>query len=284
MPDELRRVLSWRPAWQRARATEASVARARHVLIACCIAAAAAVLGTVTLLLPGGDDLLPAPPAAMEFPTPAADPLTAPVPAAESTVPLSPGVPAPPGGPAPPVEAANSIGLPAGASLPTSVTTGAPPRSRPAPSTTATRRPPPPPGLTVGTTVGLEVRSRPGFRVRHRDFLARVDRISAASSAADRADANFAVRRGLARATCFSLESVNFPGRFLRHRDFVIHLDARDGTPLFAQDATFCPTGGTGPITLRSVNYPDRGIALRGDGSLQLAAGGVIAFVVRGAL
>jgi hypothetical protein len=119
--------------------------------------------------------------------------------------------------------------------------------------------------------------------VRHFQFLGRADRISAASSAVDRADSRFVVRRGLGRPACLSLESVNFPGQFLRHRDFVIHLDRRDGTRLFDQDATFCPSG-SGAVTLLAINFPDQGIALRGDGSLRLDDDGITAFVVRAPL
>ena len=120
---------------------------------------------------------------------------------------------------------------------------------------------------------------RPGYRVRHRSFTARIDRIDPAA----RADARFTVRTGLAADDCVTFESVNFPGRYLRHQDFAVRLHPDDRTALFAADATFCeiPLGDTA-IGLRSVNYPDRFLTVRDD-ELRLlpARGAVSAFVVR---
>jgi hypothetical protein len=114
--------------------------------------------------------------------------------------------------------------------------------------------------LPIGAPISLELADAPGFRVRHRDFRGRVDRIGAQSPALDRADARFVVRRGLADGDCVSFESSNYPGRFLRHRDFTIRLDRPDGSALFTRDATFCPEtrSGAGVVALRSHNYPDR--------------------------
>ena len=165
----------------------------------------------------------------------------------------------------------------------------------PAPRSSATsrrpapRRAPSPPvaaavvDLNIGDAVSLEVRGMPTLRVRHRAFLGRVDPISATSSALDRADATFRVRTGLGDDGCVSLESVNYPGSFLRHRDFVIHLDRRDGSPLFDQDATFCPRpvrDGTA-VTLEAVNFPDRAITAHADATLHLDVGPGTPFVVR---
>jgi hypothetical protein len=138
--------------------------------------------------------------------------------------------------------------------------------------------------LTVGATVGLELADRPGFRLRHRNFVGRVDPISATSGPVDKADSRFAVRRGLGRSGCYSLESLNYPGYYLRHRDFVLRLDRRDGSRLFDQDATFCsvPTGTA--ITLQSVNYPDRSLRLEFDQLIHLDQGQGTAFKVRPAL
>jgi hypothetical protein len=138
--------------------------------------------------------------------------------------------------------------------------------------------------LKVGATIGLELADRPGFRVRHRNFVARVDPISSGSSALDKADSSFVVRSGLGRANCYSLESVNYPGYFLRHRSFVLRLDRRDGSPLFDQDATFCSTTLTAAITLSSINYPDRSLILEGDNLIHLDQGQPTPFKVRPAL
>ncbi|GAA3341663.1 hypothetical protein GCM10020358_33860 [Amorphoplanes nipponensis] len=130
------------------------------------------------------------------------------------------------------------------------------------PGATPPRKPAavPPPALRAGAAVGLELVAAPGYRVRHRDFLGRVDRIGPDSSALERADARFLVRSGRADAGCVSFEASNYPGRFLRHRDFTLRLDRADGSRLFDLDATFCPEspGGSGVVVLRSRNYPDR--------------------------
>ncbi|MGW4943360.1 AbfB domain-containing protein [Actinoplanes sp. NPDC004185] len=114
--------------------------------------------------------------------------------------------------------------------------------------------------LKAGSAVSLELADAPGYRVRHRDFRGRTDRIGTDSSALERADARFVVRPGLADGSCVSFESSNYPGSYLRHRDFRIRLDRADRTRLFARDATFCPEtrGRAGVVALRSHNYPDR--------------------------
>jgi hypothetical protein len=188
---------------------------------------------------------------------------------------------------------------PAASAPPTTVPSTSPPRrvpattgpaatgpartGRPTPtSATATRPAPtrPAAALTDGATVGLEVGGRPGDRLRHRDFRARVDRLGPGNTPLDRADSRFTVRRGMAAASCFSFESVNYPGRFLRHRDFVVHLDRRDASELFARDATFCPEPAGAAVVLRSQNYPDRTLVAR-DGGVHLDRAGGTAFVAR---
>lgn len=121
--------------------------------------------------------------------------------------------------------------------------------------------------LTAGARIGLEPVSHPGFRVRHRNFVGRIDRIGPDSGELDRADSSFVVRKGLADARCFSFESVNFPGFFLRHQDFLIRLQRFDRSGLYARDATFCAvTGLTGQqVSFRSINFPDRYLSHRGD-------------------
>jgi alpha-L-arabinofuranosidase B-like protein len=94
--------------------------------------------------------------------------------------------------------------------------------------------------------------------LRHRDGAARTDVITAASPAADRQDATFIVRTGLADNTCYSFESRNFPGRYLRHRNFRVYNEQNDNSSLYAQDATFCAqpgrSAGAGNVSLASVN------------------------------
>jgi Alpha-L-arabinofuranosidase B (ABFB) domain len=137
---------------------------------------------------------------------------------------------------------------------------------RPAPSRTATTRPPvvsPVARLRAGAVVGLEPVHQAGHRLRHRDFLARIDPVGRDSPAVDRADARFVVRPGLADRRCVSFEAVNLSRHFLRHQDFRLKLHPADGTALFAADATFCPDGSDQAVRLRSVNYPDRFLAAR---------------------
>lgn len=64
--------------------------------------------------------------------------------------------------------------------------------------------------------------------------------------------------KGLAEPSCYSFATAD--GRYLRHRDFVLRAEPHDGSPLFAQDATFCPRTASHPgaIMLESVNYPGR--------------------------
>ena len=123
--------------------------------------------------------------------------------------------------------------------------------------------------LKPGAAIGLEESGRPGFRVRHRDFLGRVDLIGPQSSALDHADSRFTVRAGGAPG-CVSLESTNYPGYFLRNRDSVIRLDRADNSPWFRQDSTFCPVHiAQGAIILRSANDPASYVTER-DSSLYL--------------
>jgi hypothetical protein len=114
--------------------------------------------------------------------------------------------------------------------------------------------------LTVGTRVGLAPVTKPGYQVRHRDFVGRIDLIGPGSSALEKADSTFTVRSGLADSRCVSFEAINYPGYYLRHQNFQLYLQRVDGTRLFANDATFCAvTGLTGQHTsLRSLNYPSR--------------------------
>jgi len=84
--------------------------------------------------------------------------------------------------------------------------------------------------------------------------------VTSASSATDKGDATWVVRAGLADSACVSFEAANASGRYLRHQNFQLYLAAGDGTTLFAQDATFCPSGGNSGqgVSLASVNYTNR--------------------------
>jgi hypothetical protein len=170
--------------------------------------------------------------------------------------------------PPPPVaipSAAVSI-LPKPSSSPTRKPTSKPTPSKTKPKTTAPTKTAPPSGVLVaGSAIGLEVAGYGGYRVEHNGSDVDVDRIGANSDADDRAASRFIVRKGLGSSSCLSFEAADAPGHFLRHRDYELRLDARDGSSLFNQDATFCPQpsrGGSG-VVLRSVNYPDRALSVR---------------------
>ncbi len=69
---------------------------------------------------------------------------------------------------------------------------------------------------------------------------------------------SFKVLKGLAQPSCYSFATAD--GTYLRHREFVLRAEPNDGSELFAQDATFCPSTASHPgaIMLESMNYPGR--------------------------
>lgn len=127
---------------------------------------------------------------------------------------------------------------------------------KPKPSPTPSRSPAP--LLKVGATVGLSPVAFPDYRIRHRNFVARVDLVTSSSSPLDRADSQFVVRAGLADQRCHSFESVNYPGFHLRHSSYTLRLDPYDQTSAYGQDVTFCATATDGGFTLASANHPTR--------------------------
>jgi len=84
--------------------------------------------------------------------------------------------------------------------------------------------------------------------------------VTAGSSGTDKRGASFVEAPGLANPSCMSFEAIDRPGSYLRHQNFQLHLQPSDGSPLFAQDATFCPgPGNSGQGTsFQSVNFPGR--------------------------
>ncbi|MDT7841278.1 AbfB domain-containing protein [Streptomyces justiciae] len=73
-----------------------------------------------------------------------------------------------------------------------------------------------------------------------------------------REDSTFKLVKGLSDSSCYSFATAD--GQYLRHRNFILVANRNDGSPLFHQDATFCPRASTvpGAIMLESVNYPGR--------------------------
>ncbi|WP_405838836.1 AbfB domain-containing protein [Streptomyces sp. NBC_01518] len=83
-------------------------------------------------------------------------------------------------------------------------------------------------------------------------------KLNPANSASARSASTFKVVKGLANSSCYSFTTAN--GSYLRHRNFILRAERNDGSPLFKQDATFCPRPSpySGAVMLESVNYPGR--------------------------
>ncbi|MFC4531188.1 glycoside hydrolase family 43 protein [Sphaerisporangium dianthi] len=101
----------------------------------------------------------------------------------------------------------------------------------------------------------------PDRYLRHRNYLAYVDPLSASSPLADRRDATLTVVAGLAQANCYSFRAVNLSGYYLRHYNMRLTLQRDDGSAIFKSDATFCGRAGlagAGAVSLESYNLPGR--------------------------
>ncbi|MFF6994373.1 alpha-L-arabinofuranosidase B [Streptomyces sp. NPDC008313] len=116
--------------------------------------------------------------------------------------------------------------------------------------------------LTPGSTLSLRATTAccTTRYIRHQDDNALTSVVTSGSSALDKADSSWIVRRGLANSSCVSFESRNYPGDFLRHFDFRLLRQPMDGSAVFRADATFCPTPGKSGqgTSFASYNYPDR--------------------------
>jgi hypothetical protein len=140
--------------------------------------------------------------------------------------------------------------------------------TRPGRSTTPSRTatsPAPDPAFTVGRTVGVGLAGVTGYRLRNRDFVARIETDATAKGLSGR----FVVRQGLADGGCLSFESAEFPGFYLRHRNYVLLVERAETSSLYRYDATFCPQASAGGFALRSVNYPDHHL-IHADGLVRL--------------
>jgi hypothetical protein len=116
--------------------------------------------------------------------------------------------------------------------------------------------------LNPGSTVSLRA-TTPGFTdryIRHQNNNVVTSVISSSSSALDKADATWIVRRGLANNSCVSFESRNYPGDFLRHSNFQLFRQPMNGSALNRADATFCPQAGKSGsgTSFASFNFPTR--------------------------
>ncbi|WNG38745.1 beta-galactosidase [Archangium violaceum] len=103
----------------------------------------------------------------------------------------------------------------------------------------------------------------PGYTdhyLRHADSLGATAIVNSTSSGTLKQDATFKIVPGLADASCYSFEARNFPGHYLRHANSRVRKDARDGSALFDQDATFCARdaldGSSVGVSLEAKNQP----------------------------
>jgi len=116
--------------------------------------------------------------------------------------------------------------------------------------------------LNPGSTVSLRAETAccTTRYVRHQFDDAVTSVVNSSSSALDKSDASWIVRRGLANPSCVSFESRNYPGDFLRHFDYQLLRQPMDGSATFRADATFCPQAGKNGqgTSFASYNYPDR--------------------------
>ncbi|MFF0719365.1 sigma-70 family RNA polymerase sigma factor [Micromonospora sp. NPDC003816] len=145
-------------------------------------------------------------------------------------------------------------------------TSAAPPRPSPTPATTTPAtspsvspsavRPSVPAGTIPLGTWSLESVRAPGRYLTVDGDVAGLDEVTGASSAQARRRATFTVSRGLADPDCVTLRSAD--GRYLRHASLRLRLSPNEGTPLFREDATFCPERGAtaASVTMRAHNYP----------------------------
>jgi hypothetical protein len=131
--------------------------------------------------------------------------------------------------------------------------------------------------LNPGSTISLRATTAccTTRYARHQNNDALTSVVSSSSSALDKADASWIVRRGLADASCVSFESRNYPGDFLRHFNYQLHKQPMDGSAVFRADATFCPRAGlsgTG-TSFASYNFPTRYLR-HYDNTLYIASNG----------
>lgn len=116
--------------------------------------------------------------------------------------------------------------------------------------------------LNPGSTISLRATTAccTTRYIRHQNNNAVTTVVSSGSSALDKNDSTWIVRRGLANSSCVSFESRNYPGDFLRHFNFQLLRQPMDGSAIFRADATFCPEAGKNGqgTSFRSLNFSTR--------------------------
>ncbi|PKV90129.1 alpha-L-arabinofuranosidase B [Streptomyces sp. TLI_146] len=119
--------------------------------------------------------------------------------------------------------------------------------------------------LTPGSRVSLKATTSPCctshyLRRNAVDSTAGISVVNSSSPAADKANATWIVRAGLANSSCLTFETAGKPGQFLNHRNYQLSVGADTGGASFAQDATFCATAGNSGTgnSFKSVNFPTK--------------------------
>ena len=108
----------------------------------------------------------------------------------------------------------------------------------------------PPPGYVAWASYNIG-----GHFIRHQNGASLID-----NNVAPKEDAYWKMVPGLA-GQGVSFQSRQSPNSYLRHRDGRMFLDANDGKPLFAEDATFIVRPGLADntqVSFQSLNFPDR--------------------------
>jgi hypothetical protein len=122
------------------------------------------------------------------------------------------------------------------------------------------------PSANAGLTPGAAVSLRATTACCTGDYLSdqagnvMISPVTSGSATADKADATWIVRSGMADPSCVSFESKDTPGQFIRHQNFQLFRQPSDGSALFRDDSTFCPVPGNNGqgTSFRSVNFPTR--------------------------
>ncbi|KAI1266289.1 Arabinosidase B [Xylariaceae sp. FL1019] len=120
------------------------------------------------------------------------------------------------------------------------------------------------PAISVGDTVTFKATTSPCCTTKyitHSDAAVSLQVVTSSSTAALQDSASWIVHVGLGNSDCLSFESVDSPGSFIRHATNTLHVNANDGSTLFAQDATFCSQealNSAGTNALRSWSFPAR--------------------------
>jgi hypothetical protein len=167
-----------------------------------------------------------------------------------------------------------------GTGSPTPEKHGTTPKPRPRPTTGSPAQPPadppsadPPSADPPSPSQGISIQSvhSPNRYWHLRDAALHLDPVGSGSSTQTKQEASFELVPGLADPRCVSFATSG--DRYLRHYSFLLRADTDDGSTLFEQDATFCPSQSVfgDSIMLESINYPGRYIRGQQNGDFRLS-------------